>query len=129
MDTSNPTFQEFQAYWQLSEDLVALATKDDIAEVARILAMQLAHYTRTFGELPIPDMSHLLATAGDDENSVTLLRDGTRAFVAVMGVVSEDAEVSDSSLHLISKPTQSGVDPNVWCRPATCAPVSFSNAC
>lgn len=50
MDTSNPTFQEFSAYWKLSEELIADATKEDLAEVARILAMQAAHYARKYGE-------------------------------------------------------------------------------
>lgn len=54
------TFHEFRAYGQLSEDLIADATKDDLVEVARILAMQAAHYARKYGELPIPDLTHLL---------------------------------------------------------------------
>jgi hypothetical protein len=51
MDTSNPIVQEFSAYWRLSEDLIADATKEELVEVARILGMQAAHYARTFGEL------------------------------------------------------------------------------
>jgi hypothetical protein len=86
MDTSNPTFHEFRAYWQLSEDLIADATKDELAEVARILGMQAAHYARTFGELAIPDMTHLLANTAD-EVSVGLLRDGTIALVGILGIV------------------------------------------
>lgn len=39
MDTSTPSFQEFRAYWQLSEEMIADATKEDIAEVARIRAI------------------------------------------------------------------------------------------
>jgi hypothetical protein len=80
------TFREFRAYWQLSEDLIADATKDDLAEVARILGMQAAHYARKYGELPIPDMTHLLSNTGDDE-SVALLRDGTIALVGILGIV------------------------------------------
>jgi hypothetical protein len=80
------TFHEFRAYWQLSEDLIADATKDDLAEVARILGMQAAHYARKYGELPIPDMTHLLANA-EDEEIVGLLRDGTIALVGILGMV------------------------------------------
>lgn len=86
MDTSNPTFHEFRAYWKLSEDLIADATKEELAEVARILGMQAAHYARKFGELAIPDMTHLLASTAD-EASVGLLRDGTIALVGILGVV------------------------------------------
>jgi hypothetical protein len=80
------TFHEFRAYWQLSEDLIADATKDDLAEVARILGMQAAHYARKYGELPIPDMTHLLANV-EDEESIGLLRDGTIALVGILGMV------------------------------------------
>ncbi|MBK9022131.1 MAG: hypothetical protein IPL72_20105 [Sulfuritalea sp.] len=86
MDKRNPTFLEFKAYWQLSEELIADATKEDLAETARILAMQAAHYARKFGELPIPDMTHLLADTAD-EGSVALLRDGTVALLGILGTV------------------------------------------
>jgi hypothetical protein len=86
MNKNNPTFQEFRDYWQLSEDLIADATKEDLADVARILAMQAAHYVRKFGELPIPDMTYLLANTTDEE-SVALLRDGTIALVGILGTV------------------------------------------
>jgi hypothetical protein len=86
MKSSNSSFDEFRAYWQLSEDLIADATKEDLAETARILAMQAAHYARKYGELPIPDMTHLLANTADEE-SVGLLRDGTIALVGILGMV------------------------------------------
>ena len=86
MDMSNPIFQEFKAYWQLSEEMIAGASKDDITEVARILAMQAAHYARKYGELPIPDMTHLLANTAD-EGTVALLRDGAIALAGMLGMV------------------------------------------
>ena len=92
MDKSNPTFQEFSAYWRLSEELIAGATKEDLAETARILAMQAAHYARKYGELPIPDMTHLLANAADEE-SVAFLRDGTEALVGVLAMVTGAGDV------------------------------------
>mgnify|MGYP003382052711 CR=1 FL=1 len=86
MKPGNPIFDEFRAYWQLSEEMIAGASKDDITEVARILAMQAAHYARKYGELPIPDMTHLLART-TDEGTVALLRDGAIALVGILGIV------------------------------------------
>jgi hypothetical protein len=40
MDAKNPTFLEFRAHWQLSEEMIDDAAKDDLAEVARILAFR-----------------------------------------------------------------------------------------
>ena len=88
MKPSNPVFDEFRAYWQLSEELISGATKEDLGEVARILAMQSAHYARQYGELPIPDLAHLLTSASVDDESVGLLRDGTEALVSVLAMVT-----------------------------------------
>jgi len=88
MDSDNPTFLEFRAYWQLSEEMIADATKEDIAEVARILGMQAAHYARKYGELQLPDLAHLLTATSVDDDGVGLLRDGTEALVGVLGMVT-----------------------------------------
>ena len=50
MDKTTTTFQEFLGYWQLAEEMIANASKEDLAEAARILAMQSAHYARKYGE-------------------------------------------------------------------------------
>ena len=61
MDKNDPVFQEFLGYWRLSEEMIAKASKEDLAETARILAMQAAHMTRKFGEQPMPDYANLLS--------------------------------------------------------------------
>lgn len=88
MDTSNATFLEFRAYWQLSEELIADATKEELAETARILAMQAAHYARKYGEAQLPDLAHLLLATTVDDESVSLLRDGAEALVGVLAMVA-----------------------------------------
>jgi hypothetical protein len=87
MDASNPIFNEFRAYWQLSEEMIAGASKDDLAEAARILAMQAAHYARKYGEAQLPDLAHLLSATSIDDDGVCLLRDGTEALVGALGMV------------------------------------------
>lgn len=88
MDANNPLFEEFRAYWRLSEEMIASATKEEVAEAARILAMQTAHYARKYGELQLPDMATLLSATALDGDSVRLLRDGTEARVGVLTVVT-----------------------------------------
>jgi hypothetical protein len=87
MDTST-SFAEFKVYWQLSEEMIANATKEDIAEAARILGLQAAHYARKYGDLQLPDLAHLLSATTLDDGSVGLLRDGTEALVGVLGMVT-----------------------------------------
>jgi hypothetical protein len=45
-------FWNFVPTGNCSEKMIADATKEDLAEVARILAMQAAHFERKYGELP-----------------------------------------------------------------------------
>jgi hypothetical protein len=88
LDANHPLFKEFRAYWQLSEEMIQNASKEDLAEVARILAMQAAHFARKYGELQLPDLHHLLSATHVDEDSIGLLRDGTEALVGVMAIVT-----------------------------------------
>lgn len=97
---SKSTLDEFRTYWKLSEQLIANATKDELAEAVRILAMQSAHYARKYGELELPDMDHLLSAPESDDDSVGLLRDGAIALVGVLGSIQTASdEFSDGKVH------------------------------
>lgn len=95
------TFKELSAYWQVADRMIERAGKADMAEVARILALQAAAYARRFGELPIEDHAdymraterefdaeELLRTS-DGARLVGLLRDGMTALVGVLAIVTE----------------------------------------
>lgn len=86
MDANDPLFGEFRAYWRLSEEMIANATKEDVAEAARILAMQATHFARRNGELQLPDLARLLSATTLDGESVGPLRDGTEALVGVLAM-------------------------------------------
>ena len=60
----------------LSEEMIVEASKDDLAEAARILAMQAEHYARKYGEVQLPDFAHLLSATAVDDDSIALLREG-----------------------------------------------------
>ncbi len=87
-DQMNKDFMEFQVYWRLSEEMIAKADKDDLAEALRILAMQSPHYARKYGELQLPDISELLSTVMLDDGRIGLLKDGAMALVGVLGAVT-----------------------------------------
>ena len=77
--------------------MLASASKEDIAEAARILPLQAAHFARKYGELQLPDLSRLLAATYLDDDSVGLLRDGTEALVGVLAMVSGETEGESES--------------------------------
>lgn len=77
----------FQQYYRLADALIEGATKEDLAECARLLALNLAHYQGKFGVVPLVDtLADLGATETNDEQAV-LLKDGMEILVGVLGSV------------------------------------------
>lgn len=91
IDKNDPVFQEFIGYWQLSEEMIAKASKEDWVETAWILAMQAAHMTSKYGDQPLLDLAYLLSASTLDEESLPLLRDSAEAFIGVLASVSSEA--------------------------------------
>ena len=78
---------EFQQYYTLADRLMEDASKEQLAECARLLALNLAHYQGKFGELPLDETLAIInATEPNDEQAV-LLRDGMEVLVGVLGSV------------------------------------------
>ncbi|CAH1083203.1 hypothetical protein [Candidatus Nitrotoga sp. 1052] len=46
---------ELAHYYNLANQLIEKASKQDIAETARLLAVNLAHYKMKYGELPLDE--------------------------------------------------------------------------
>lgn len=80
---------DFQQYYKLADMLVEQASKEQLAECARLLALNLAHYQGRFGEIPLEDTLAILdATEPNDEQAV-LLRDGMEILMGLLsGVLS-----------------------------------------
>ena len=77
----------FQQYYRLADALIENASKEQLAECARLLALNLAHYQGRFGEIPLEDTLAVLdATEPNDEQEV-LLRDGMEILVGLLGGV------------------------------------------
>lgn len=78
---------DFRQYYRLAGILIDQASKEQLAECARLLALNLAHYQGRFGEIPLEDTLAILdATEPNDEQGV-LLRDGMEILVGLLGNV------------------------------------------
>ncbi|RPI08187.1 MAG: hypothetical protein EHM63_06650 [Actinobacteria bacterium] len=88
----DPVLAEFKAYWRIADELLEKATKEQLSTVARILALQSAHYVRTYGELPLPNLVELLKITEIGQKELELLRDGTEALVGVLATVTNGLE-------------------------------------
>jgi len=46
---------EFKDYYKRLDAMIAESTKEDLAECARLLALNVAHYKSKYGELPLEE--------------------------------------------------------------------------
>jgi len=79
----------FRQYIDLADQMIANSTKDDIAETARLLAMNLAHYQSKFGDMPLEETLAVLNVDRPNESQLHLLVSGMENFVGVLGMVRE----------------------------------------
>jgi hypothetical protein len=71
----------------LADRLIADASKDDVAEAARLLALNVAHYQLKYGALPINDFADMLRAQTIDPETAKLLSAGMQNLVGVLGQV------------------------------------------
>lgn len=77
----------FEQYYKLADVLIEQASKDQLAECARLLALNLAHYQGLYGEVPLDDTLAMLNAREPKEEQAALLADGMEILVGVLGSV------------------------------------------
>jgi hypothetical protein len=77
----------FEHYYKLANMLIEKATKDEVAECARLLALNLAHHQAQHGEIPLEETLALLDMYKPNEEQAKLLADGMETLVGVLGNV------------------------------------------
>lgn len=64
-------FQKFVTYLAASDALLEQATKEEVAEVARVLALHVAHYRQRYGDVSIEQSLEMLRTETVSDNALT----------------------------------------------------------
>jgi len=77
----------FAQYNRLADQLIAKSSKEDIAETARLLALNVAHYQSKYGELPLDEALALINMDKPNEAQLQLMGDGMEILVGVLGTV------------------------------------------
>lgn len=80
--------ETFRQYYKLADELIEKTSKDDIAECARLLAMNIAHYQLKFGELPLSETLAMLGSGEPNADQLNLLTNSMEILVGVLGTVS-----------------------------------------
>lgn len=82
----------FEQYYKLADMLIEQATKEQLAECARLLALNLAHHQGKHGEIPLDDTLALLDSTEPSDEQLQLLSDGMKNLVGVLGNVCSGLE-------------------------------------
>ena len=79
--------KELDQYYKLADRLVDQSDKEQIAECARLLALNLAHYQRKYGEIPLEETLTILDSDMINDSQLRLLIDGMQNLIGVLGNV------------------------------------------
>lgn len=77
----------FAQYNKLADILIAQASKDQIAECARLLSLNLAHYKMKYGDLPLEETLAMVDADEPNDDQAELLANGMEHLVGVLGTV------------------------------------------
>jgi len=80
-------FATFKQYYNLADHLFESSSKDDIAETARLLAMNIAHYQMKYGALPLEDTLAFIGAGKPNDEQIDLLTNSMEILVGVLGTV------------------------------------------
>ena len=79
----NEDFQNFVTYLGVLDTLIEQATKEEIAEVARVLALHVAHYRQRYGDVPIEESLQMQRTERVSDEQAKVLAHRFRVLVEV----------------------------------------------
>lgn len=77
----------FAQYYKLADQLIEKVSKEDLAECARLMALNVAHYKSKYGELPLDETLSMINIDKPNEEQLQMLTDGMEIFVGVLGSV------------------------------------------
>ena len=80
----NKDFLKFTTYLAASDELIEQASKEEIAEVARVLALHVAHYRARYGDVSIDESLEMLRTEKISDDMAKTLADGFGVLVEVL---------------------------------------------
>jgi hypothetical protein len=91
--------EELRQYTKLADMLIEASSKEDVAETARLLALNVAHYQMKFDELPLDEQRAMLHTNRPNEAQLSMLVSGMETLVGVLGMVRGGRLEDDSAVH------------------------------
>jgi hypothetical protein len=82
-----PDLDDFRAFYSFADRLIDGASKEDVAEAARLLALNVAHYQQKYGALPFEGFADLLRADDINAETADLPSAGKQNLVGALGQV------------------------------------------
>ena len=76
---------QFQQYLKVADQLTSVASKEDLAECARLLAINIAHYQSKYGQLPLDESLAMAYADKPNQAQLDLMARGLETLVGVLG--------------------------------------------
>ncbi|MEO6118613.1 MAG: hypothetical protein ABIP37_06040 [Methylotenera sp.] len=76
---------KFKQMLLLSDQLINIASKEDLAECARLLAINIAHYESLHGVLPLDQTLEMAYAEEPNQAQIDLMSRGMETMVGVLG--------------------------------------------
>ena len=76
---------QFQQYLKVADQLTSVASKEDLAECARLLAINIAHYQSKYGQLPLDESLAMAYADKPNQAQLDLMTRGLETLVGVLG--------------------------------------------
>jgi len=81
------TLLELSHLYNLTDQLVEKASKQELAETAKLLAISLSHYQIKFGDLPLDEQLAMIDIARPNAEQTEMLVNGMTNLVGLLGNV------------------------------------------
>jgi hypothetical protein len=84
---------------RLADELIEKATKDQLADVARLLALNIGYYHERYGDVPQETLLGMVRAETLNDERERLLLHGMQTLVSALGEVMGVAEDGDEARH------------------------------
>ena len=93
------TNPDLRSYENLLAKLVSECSKEELADCALLLAMNLANYKSKFGDMPIENFKELLTTDTIDEDTARILMEGSEEMIRTLAMIAGefDTDTNDDN--------------------------------
>jgi hypothetical protein len=92
--------EDFVAYTRLADQLIERATKDQLADVVRLLALNIGYYQQLYGDVPQETLLKTVRAETLDEDTLALMVAGMQNLIsALVEVTGLTDELQNESRH------------------------------